>query len=323
MKKTLTIIMLIILSIAVVAQSTNSELKELNSFQNDKGAELRFLQLSETIQRNMDHGELIIEKILESDSEADVSRLNEILGEYQDLIDEIDAVDYEQSIEDLIDLYLEIKESAKELSAEFKEISKEYLSEELKLELKNQFKEMTKVSSQVKNMINQYNAEQAKKIMNMLGKEDDLSEKIENGQMSKNQIMSQLSSEYKGLETEKQNQAMFKMQEQKAVMQVASNQFMQQYQQKKQMNDGNSENNQGQQGSNENNQNQGNEDTGMNQGDNDNGSNGGNENSGSDNSGSDSSGGSSGGSDSSGGNNGGDSGGSTGGTSGGNGGGRG
>ena len=97
MKKIISTIIFVLLLVGIVFAQDNgeaNEMKELNSFQNGLGAEVRFLQLSRSIERNLIHGELIIDRILEINDTADVSRLNEILDEYQLLLDEIAGVDY-------------------------------------------------------------------------------------------------------------------------------------------------------------------------------------------------------------------------------------
>jgi hypothetical protein len=238
MKKIISSIIFVLLLVGIVFAQDNdeaNEVRELNSFQNGIGAQVRFLQLSYAIERNILKGETIIEKILEVNDTADVSRLNEILDEYQLLIDEIDAVDYNQSNQELVDLFLDIKYRAKNLSTEFREIAHDYLSEELKLELRNQFKQMNKTNVKIRNKIHEYNAERAKAVMKMLGKEDDLSQKIQQGLMTKTQVMNKLHEKFSSMGEETQRQAILRAQEKRAVMQVASSQYMQKYQERKQL----------------------------------------------------------------------------------------
>jgi len=238
MKKIISSIIFVLLLVGIVFAQDNAEaneVRELNSFQNGIGAEVRFLQLSYAIERNILKGETIIDRILEINDTADVTRLNEILDEYQLLIDEIDAVDYNQSNQELDDLFLDIKDRARNLSAEFREIVHSYLSEELKLELRNKFQQMNKTNSKIQKKIHEFNAERAKAVMKMLGKEDDLSQKIQQGLMRKIEIMNKLQEKFSSAGEETQRQAILQAQEKRAMMQVASNQYILKYQQKRQI----------------------------------------------------------------------------------------
>ncbi|MBT3464872.1 hypothetical protein HOD20_08020 [archaeon] len=233
MKKQISIILIILLLVfSVFAQSDTQN--EVNAIHNVFGAELRFSQLEYVLNRNIMQGELTIKEILKNNAEYDVTELESLLDQLKKLLEKVENLDLTEDKNDLAALFIGFKFDAVKISKDFKMIAKEKLPLGNQNIIKEQVKEQTQLKSQVKNVIDQYNAEQVKNMFKHMGVQDEVFvDKVKNGIVSKSEIKSRLMDGFNELSKESRSKVKMKMLEEESKKQVFQNQAMSQYQNNK------------------------------------------------------------------------------------------
>lgn len=134
---------LMLLAILFVVPFTLAEENELQEFEDleiftfDHGAEIRFLQLERSLEKNIVAGEKVIEK-------TNNENLTSIIDELETLLEGVKNVDLEQDAEVLAESYLDIKTQARDLTKEFRDFAHDSLNEEQIDEMRNNIKEAHK-----------------------------------------------------------------------------------------------------------------------------------------------------------------------------------
>lgn len=169
--------------------------EELAAIVNPYGAEVRLLQLEKSLNRNILHGKEVVKSIKEYNSSIDVTELNAIISDMEDLLAEVEAEDpTEATGEELAQRFVDLKSEAIELTSLFREAVKDLLPEGYRNEIRgdlNKFKhqEIENLEKRIKEAKQKYNAEQTKELFEALGIDDEeLLQAVEDGTATKEDI---------------------------------------------------------------------------------------------------------------------------------------
>lgn len=131
---------------------------EVEDMQTQLGAEVRFLQLEASIERNILHGEEVISKV--DNLGKDASGLEAKLLDLNALLVQVQETDLTQEPAELAEEFLVLKELAVELSTSFRDEARSLLDVTVRTELKNQLKNMNEsreLRQKIVQRIQQYN----------------------------------------------------------------------------------------------------------------------------------------------------------------------
>lgn len=168
---------------------------ELAAVISPHGAEVRLLQLEKSLNRNILHGKEVVKSIKEYNSSIDVTELNAIISDMEDLLAEVEAEDpTEATGEELAQRFVDLKSEAIELTSLFREAVKDLLPEGYRNEIRgdlNKFKhqEIENLEKRIKEAKQKYNAEQITDLFEALGIDDEeLLQAVEDGTATKEDI---------------------------------------------------------------------------------------------------------------------------------------
>lgn len=169
------------------------------------GADIRLLQLERAISRRVMWGATIVEYIEEKDVDADVSELNRILDELELLIEEVQGVSREGTVEEITQQFVEIKNDAKDLVHEFKKLLPSYLDESDRVALKEKLKTVDRqvirdLTKQILEAKRQYVAARVERVLGNMGVQDsEIVAKIESGELTVQQAKLQIATRFRAL----------------------------------------------------------------------------------------------------------------------------
>ncbi|MCK5261170.1 MAG: hypothetical protein KAJ44_03240 [Thermoplasmatales archaeon] len=172
----------------------NETEEEIEIMNNSLGAEIRLLQLEKAILKNLIKGERAIE-VLKA-MEFNTSDLESILAEMRLLLEEINGTD--PGSNDSVRVFVELKIEARNLTKQFRETVKELLDDEKIKELKERIREMVgdelqNYSKKIRNRIRQFNRNQLHRLYGIIGESNNsMIDEYENGNISLEQIKSQI-----------------------------------------------------------------------------------------------------------------------------------
>jgi DNA-binding transcriptional MerR regulator len=164
--------------------------EEVRDFAHAKGVEMRFSQLEYSIERRILRMNAVIDYL--SDSDYEVSELEDIVAEMDALEAEAAGVDYGLSKEELTELYIDIKTDARVLVGDFRMKVREIVSltDEQKAELEERFDEleeetMGEIRKRIAEKRKEYMAIATEEILREMGVEDEeMVRKIRDGVMN-------------------------------------------------------------------------------------------------------------------------------------------
>lgn len=216
---------LLLLSVTAYAQEAataeepvdETTAKEVKAVMEPKGAEVRLLQLEESIQRNMLFGEKILEKIEADYSSYDTTGLESLLDELSLLKDEVAATDPEGEASEVAKAFVDLKNDAREIAAEFRTLVHEAISETEAENLKAQIggevsAQMEQVRERVRNAIRNHNEQVVQNKLSQMSKTNSqLVEKVKNGEVTADQVKTQLRDMIQQMTQEEKNKAVAAM----------------------------------------------------------------------------------------------------------------
>lgn len=184
-----------------VDDSTNREIAIMD---NGRGAEIRLLQLEKAIVRRIAIGELVVAAF--DSIGQDTTELSTILDSLEELRIKVSETD--PTAEDRVEQFVSLKAEAIELIKSFKDIAhtmKDSLSEEQLEELRTAFKEINEdrkpeletIKAKIRERIRFHNAEKVKEFLGEDAK--DLAQRIQNGEITKDQIRAELRNSFSKL----------------------------------------------------------------------------------------------------------------------------
>jgi hypothetical protein len=176
-----------------VDDETEDEIEQIG---NNHGAMMRFLQLEFAIKKRVLWMNAVIDRIDNNGDE--VTELREVVVEMNLLAEEAENVDFSMSKDELVKLFIDIKEDARELVKKFRRIARAQLNESDNSFLRTRFSEIEKddlkeLRDKIRDKRRDYNRERTKKFLDDMDIEDgELLKKIENGDISKEEIVRRL-----------------------------------------------------------------------------------------------------------------------------------
>jgi hypothetical protein len=180
----------VVLAVVALAQGQTAEIDtELMHFSYEKGAEVRFLQLELSIERNILTGGQVLE--INPDPQ-----LESILDDLRNLLEEVREVDMDKPASELAADFVVLKKQATELTSQFRQIASVNLSELQRTQINERTRNMEQVRSheaRITSAKNEFNANLLRNILNGLEAEDaDMVQQLRNSQMNLEQVKNRL-----------------------------------------------------------------------------------------------------------------------------------
>ena len=172
----------------------NETEEEIEIMNNPLGAEIRLLQLEKAILKNLLKGERAVEVLKAMGYNA--SNLSSILTEMRLLLEEVNETD--PSSNDSVQVFVDLKIKAINLTKQFRETVKALLDDEKIKELKERVRELVgdelqNYSKKIRNRIRQFNRIQLHRLYGVIGETNNsLIEDYEKGNVSLEQVKSQI-----------------------------------------------------------------------------------------------------------------------------------
>lgn len=172
----------------------NETEEEIEIMNNSLGAEIRLLQLEKAILKNLLKGERAVE-VLKAMG-YNTSNLSSILTEMRLLLEEVNETD--PSSNDSVQVFVDLKIKAINLTKQFRETVKALLDDEKIKELKERVRELVgdelqNYSKKIRNRIRQFNRNQLHRLYGVIGETNNsLIEDYEKGNVSLEQVKSQI-----------------------------------------------------------------------------------------------------------------------------------
>lgn len=172
----------------------NETEEEIEIMNNSLGAEIRLLQLEKAILKNLLKGERAVE-VLKAMG-YNTSNLSSILTEMRLLLEEVNGTD--PSSNDSVQVFVDLKIKAINLTKQFRETVKALLDDEKIKELKERVRELVgdelqNYSKKIRNRIRQFNRNQLHRLYGVIGETNNsLIEDYEKGNVSLEQVKSQI-----------------------------------------------------------------------------------------------------------------------------------
>jgi len=172
----------------------NETEEEIEIMNNSLGAEIRLLQLEKAILKNLLKGERAVEVLKAMGYNA--SNLSSILTEMRLLLEEVNETD--PSSNDSVQVFVDLKIKAINLTKQFRETVKALLDDEKIKELKERVRELVgdelqNYSKKIRNRIRQFNRNQLHRLYGVIGETNNsLIEDYEKGNVSLEQVKSQI-----------------------------------------------------------------------------------------------------------------------------------
>lgn len=206
---------------SVVDEDTENEILLMNT---GLGSEIRLLQLEQSVERQIDHAELIVEFAQEND--INTTELEAIIAELKLVLEEIQAVD--SDADNAVEMYVDLKKDAIELSQEFRTLAAD-LFEDLDLtQLREQLREQRQIETQlgetIRNKIRELNAERFNRYAGYMGMNGQaLGLQIMAGNVTQDQIRERVQEHLHNMTGIGKQQAFKYMQEERVRNQVFKN----------------------------------------------------------------------------------------------------
>jgi hypothetical protein len=188
--------------------------EEVATMSQGLGAQIRLLQLEKSIEKNILHGQAVIEAIKENGN--DTTNFEAIIAEMEDLKAEVKALDPES--ENATHEFVYIKSDAIALSKEFRDAAKPFLKQADRDKLKSKFGEIDKsslseINDEIKDKIKSYNVDQLSKIISTLGMDTSLITQLQNGEITVKDVRTSIKDKIKLMTADEKKEAFAKLRE--------------------------------------------------------------------------------------------------------------
>jgi len=193
----------------------NETEEEIGIMNNSLGAEIRLLQLEKAILKNIIKGERAVDVLKGLD--YNTSDLEEILDKLGVLLDEVQAADPESN--ESVRIFVELKYEARNLTKQFRDSVKDLIGDTKVKELRERVREMVgdeleNCSKRIRNKIKQFNRNQLHRLYGIIGESNySLCEEYENGNISMEQVRSQINKMVNKMNKEKKSEVFSKVKE--------------------------------------------------------------------------------------------------------------
>lgn len=193
----------------------NETEEEIGIMNNSLGAEIRLLQLEKAILKNIIKGERAVDVLKGLD--YNTSDLEEILDKLGVLLDEVQAADPESN--ESVRIFVELKYEARNLTKQFRDSVKDLIGDTKVKELRERVREMVgdeleNCSKRIRNKIKQFNRNQLHRLYGIIGESNySLCEEYENGNISMEQVKSQINKMVNKMNKEKKSEVFSKVKE--------------------------------------------------------------------------------------------------------------
>lgn len=213
--------------------------REARSILSPYGAEVRMLQLEKSVTRNVLIGNIILQVIVKNHADANILQAENTLNTMEMLLEEIKSSPTEGDKNVLIQTFVELKKEARTLSSAFKKQTMDFLTQTDRSEIMQQIKEidrnqLNQFNERIKEKVRNFNSEKIKEKFNTMGvKNEDIIEKIKNGDANLKEIKEYALNKFKDLNSTEQkriaskikNDSIKKIIEQKQITQRIMNNF--------------------------------------------------------------------------------------------------
>lgn len=182
------------------------------------GAKIRVLELQRSIEVKILEAQAVLSYIQTNKTSTNTSSLSDIITNLQALKNQIGNVSITNKTY-TVQQFVNIKSQAMTLIKEFRSNASQYLNDSDKRSLKAQFNQIEKSSfknlrSQIHSLQKQLWVEQVKNVLSRIGKKDQgLLNKLNQSNMTAQQIRQQLIEDYKNLSIKQRTQAQIKLRE--------------------------------------------------------------------------------------------------------------
>jgi len=186
----------------------NETEEEIGIMNSSLGAEIRLLQLEKAIVKNLMKGERAVDVLKGLD--YNTSELESLLSKMNLLLEQVQAADPESN--ESVMIFVELKKQAKNLTKQFRETVKDLLDDGKLKELRAQIKDMIgadleNCSKKIRNKIKQFNRNQLHRLFGIIGESNySLIEEYENGNLSMEQVKSQINKMVNQMNKEKKSE---------------------------------------------------------------------------------------------------------------------
>ena len=186
----------------------NETEEEIGIMNNSLGAEIRLLQLEKAILKNIIKGERAVDVL--KGLGYNTSDLEEIISKLGVLLEEVQAADPESN--ESVRIFVELKYEARNLTKQFRESVKDLIGDAKVKELRERVREMVgdeleNCSKKIRNKIKQFNRNQLHRLYGIIGESNySLCEEYENGNISMEQVKSQINKMVNRMNKEKKSE---------------------------------------------------------------------------------------------------------------------
>ena len=184
------------------------------------GAKVRLIQLEIGLTKAVIAGNVINGYLEDNYVDTDLERMNEIVNELQDMLEEIAAMrQLDEPREDSVEKFVEYKDTSKDLIKEYRDLVKEILSTEdysavRELVRNADYSEIESLRQQQKELVREYNANRVQKFLERFQRNNpDLIRKVKNGEFNAAQIKNQMREAIKSIDRTKIKEAVQRISE--------------------------------------------------------------------------------------------------------------
>jgi len=212
----LLILVIGMLPIAIAAEETVDEntTRELKAFTTPFGAQVRMLQLEKSITRNIIVGTQVISVIEKNHPEEDLTQAKTKLDEMEALLETVKLYNInDKDSNTLVIEFVAMKKQAIVITQEFKQITREILTAEDRQEIHSKVKDLDKnqlnnINHAIKLTIRAHNSERINSMFKNIGFDaNKLIQRIEEGNITKQEVKEMTRNVYQDLNRERKIQA--------------------------------------------------------------------------------------------------------------------
>ena len=194
-------------------QVTTADENDLGVFDVPLGAQYRFLQLQRAITRNVLIGTDVVEVLETNYPGTDFTELHVILEEMESLLDEVKAYDFSgKELNVIARDYVAFRKSSVELTQEFRELARGNITsddrQQIRERIANVSDSLSGLNNQIRDSRREMNAYRVRVMLQKMNATDEqLLEKIRNGQATKSDVWNGVSTAFRALPVQAKVQA--------------------------------------------------------------------------------------------------------------------
>lgn len=121
-------------------ENQEDETEDENMLKSNVGAQIRLEQLKKAIYNKIEDANVVLDNLNENDTQVDTETIQSYIEQYEELLQKIEAVNFEEDNEILAEQFVALKDEAISITKEFRETIRPYLTQERKDEIKKELK---------------------------------------------------------------------------------------------------------------------------------------------------------------------------------------